>query len=94
MAAARSRVANAPVASPRFTLYPLRPGALYVNFGFWDVVTDRAPSDEYVKELQTFTRERLAQHDLHSHARAGVAPVIDPRFARNVQQREIGRAHV
>jgi FAD/FMN-containing dehydrogenase len=34
---------RAPVASPRFTLYPLRPGTLYVNFGFWDVVTDRAP---------------------------------------------------
>ncbi len=27
------------------------------------VVTDRAPSDEYVKELQDFTRERLAQHE-------------------------------
>ena len=27
------------------------------------VVTDRAASDEFVKELQTFTRERLAQHE-------------------------------
>jgi acetyl-CoA synthetase len=27
------------------------------------VVTDRAPSDDYVKELQTFTRDRLAQHE-------------------------------
>ena len=27
------------------------------------VVTDRAPSDAYVKELQDFTRERLAQHE-------------------------------
>ena len=27
------------------------------------VVTDRAPSDAFVKELQTFTRERLAQHE-------------------------------
>ena len=27
------------------------------------VVTDREPSDAYVKELQTFTRERLAQHE-------------------------------
>jgi acetyl-CoA synthetase len=27
------------------------------------VVTDRAASDEYVKELQDFTRERLAQHE-------------------------------
>jgi FAD/FMN-containing dehydrogenase len=30
----------------RFSLYPMRPGALYVNFGFWDVVRkpgERAP---------------------------------------------------
>jgi FAD/FMN-containing dehydrogenase len=26
-----------------FTLYPLEPGALYVNFGFWDVVSRRQP---------------------------------------------------
>jgi len=26
----------------RFCLYPLRPGALYVNFGFWDVVRTSA----------------------------------------------------
>ena len=25
-------------ASQRFPLYPLKPGTLYVNFGFWDVV--------------------------------------------------------
>ncbi len=31
------------------------------------VVTDRAPSDDYVKELQTFTRERLAQHEFPRH---------------------------
>jgi FAD/FMN-containing dehydrogenase len=34
---------RAPAASHSFTLYPLRPGALYVNFGFWDVVKDRVP---------------------------------------------------
>jgi FAD/FMN-containing dehydrogenase len=28
-------------AADRFPLYPLRPGALYVNFGFWDVVRTR-----------------------------------------------------
>jgi FAD/FMN-containing dehydrogenase len=32
---------RAPAASHPFTLYPLRPGATYVNFGFWDVVLDR-----------------------------------------------------
>ena len=27
-----------PAPDARFTLYPLEPGSLYVNFGFWDVV--------------------------------------------------------
>jgi len=27
----------------RFTLYPLAPGTIYVNFGFWDVVSGPAP---------------------------------------------------
>jgi FAD/FMN-containing dehydrogenase len=31
-----------PAAEPRFTLYPLTPGALHVNFGFWDTVHSRA----------------------------------------------------
>ncbi len=29
-----------PVTAPPTPLYPLRSGAIYVNFGFWDVVTD------------------------------------------------------
>jgi len=29
---------RASAAADRFPLYPLRPGALYVNFGFWDVL--------------------------------------------------------
>ena len=28
-----------------FTLYPMKPGVLYVNFGFWDVVSRRQPFD-------------------------------------------------
>jgi FAD/FMN-containing dehydrogenase len=32
---------RAPVADAQFTLYPLAPGSLYVNFGFWDVVETR-----------------------------------------------------
>jgi FAD/FMN-containing dehydrogenase len=36
---------KAPPASERFPLYPLKPDALYVNFGFWDVVRDRAPRE-------------------------------------------------
>jgi hypothetical protein len=30
-----------PDAGAAFTLYPLTPGTVYVNFGFWDVVTTR-----------------------------------------------------
>ena len=32
---------RAPGGAPRATLYPLEPGRLYVNFGFWDVVESR-----------------------------------------------------
>jgi FAD/FMN-containing dehydrogenase len=32
---------RAPAAGPAFALYPLAPGATYVNFGFWDVVHER-----------------------------------------------------
>jgi hypothetical protein len=32
---------RAPAGSRVFPLYPLAPGAIYVNFGFWDVVADR-----------------------------------------------------
>jgi len=32
---------RAPQAAPQFTLYPVTPGALYVNFGFWDTVHSR-----------------------------------------------------
>jgi acetyl-CoA synthetase len=31
------------------------------------VVTDRAPSDEFVTELQNFTREKLSQHEFPRH---------------------------
>ena len=34
---------HAPPASERFPLYPLKADALYVNFGFWDVVQGREP---------------------------------------------------
>jgi len=36
---------RAPEGSGDFTLYPLEAGALYVNFGFWDVVEDRSPHE-------------------------------------------------
>ena len=31
------------------------------------IVTDRSPSDEFVDELKTFTRERLSQHEFPRH---------------------------
>jgi FAD/FMN-containing dehydrogenase len=34
---------RSPAGAPPFTLYPLRPGALYVNFGFWDRLESAAP---------------------------------------------------
>ncbi len=34
---------RAPAAAAPFTLYALRPGTPYINFGFWDVVRDREP---------------------------------------------------
>jgi len=34
---------RAPASAPRATLYPIEPGRLYVNFGFWDVVEFREP---------------------------------------------------
>jgi FAD/FMN-containing dehydrogenase len=36
---------RSPDAATRFTLYPVRPGALYVNFGFWDTVHSRQPHE-------------------------------------------------
>ena len=32
---------RAPAGAPRATLYPIEPGKIYVNFGFWDVVESR-----------------------------------------------------
>ena len=34
---------GAPAADAYFPLYPLRPGRMYINFGFWDVVREREP---------------------------------------------------
>jgi FAD/FMN-containing dehydrogenase len=34
-----------PPGSPPFTLYPMRPDTLYVNFGFWDVLRTREPHE-------------------------------------------------
>jgi len=34
---------RAPDPQARFVLYPLKSGVLYINFGFWDVITDPQP---------------------------------------------------
>src|SRR5437879_2815117 len=41
-------------ARARFALYPLRPATVYINFGFWDVVTDRVsrPSGYYNRKVE------------------------------------------
>ena len=45
---------SASEASARFALYPLRPATVYINFGFWDVVTDRVsrPSGYYNRKVE------------------------------------------
>ena len=37
---------RAPAAAARFTLYPVTPGQLYVNFGFWDTVHSRVAHEQ------------------------------------------------
>jgi FAD/FMN-containing dehydrogenase len=46
---------RAPADLPRFTLYPLEPGALYVNFGFWDRVRSRVahPRGHFNRLIET-----------------------------------------
>jgi FAD/FMN-containing dehydrogenase len=49
-----------PAASAATPLYPLRAGTLYVNFGFWDVVTDAVARPEgYRNRMIERTVERL-----------------------------------
>ncbi len=59
---------RAPAVAPAFTLYPLRPGALYVNFGFWDVVNDRVrrPPGYRNRLIETRVRELGGLKSLYS----------------------------
>ena len=51
---------RASAGADRFCLYPLQPGALYVNFGFWDVVRTSAEySDGYFNRLVEHEVEAL-----------------------------------
>jgi acetyl-CoA synthetase len=47
------------------------------------IVTDRAPDDDFVKELQNYTRERLAQHEFPRHI----------EFASELPKTPAGKVH-
>ena len=57
-----------PAGSPSFTLYPLRTGAIYVNFGFWDVVNDRVarPPGWRNRKIEARVRELSGLKSLYS----------------------------
>ena len=59
---------RAPATPHLFTLYPLRPGALYVNFGFWDVVRDRVrrPPGYRNQMIEERVRALAGQKSLYS----------------------------
>ena len=50
---------------PRFPLFPLEPGRLYVNFGFWDRV-DLAPSQDPSHHNRAIEHEVLRLHGIKS----------------------------
>ena len=59
---------RAPAGSPSFTLYPLRTGTTYVNFGFWDVVNDRVarPPGYRNRKVEARVRELQGLKSLYS----------------------------
>jgi FAD/FMN-containing dehydrogenase len=59
---------RAPASAPAFTLYPLEPGRLYVNFGFWDVVSEHTarPRGHRNRLIETKVRELGGMKSLYS----------------------------
>jgi FAD/FMN-containing dehydrogenase len=59
---------RAPDPEAVFTLYPLTPGATYVNFGFWDVVAsrDRRPAGFCNRSIERKVRELGGIKSLYS----------------------------
>ncbi|WP_232467726.1 FAD-binding oxidoreductase [Bordetella genomosp. 9] len=57
-----------PASQPSFTLYPVRPGRLYVNFGFWDVVYSRQalPAGHYNRLIELEVMRRGGIKSLYS----------------------------
>ena len=50
---------RAPPSSGPFTLYPLRPGAIYINFGLWDIV--RTHSQQPPAHLNRLIERKVAE---------------------------------
>jgi len=61
---------KAPPANVRFPLYPLAPDALYINFGFWDVVRDKKPRPRgfYNRKIERKVSELGGIKSLYSEA--------------------------
>jgi FAD/FMN-containing dehydrogenase len=59
---------RASAAGVRFPLYPLRPGTVFINFGFWDTVTDRAahPPGFYNRKVERKVAECGGLKSLYS----------------------------
>jgi FAD/FMN-containing dehydrogenase len=54
----------------RFPLYPLEPGTLYVNFGFWDVIRERTPRTDghYNRMVEAQVRQLGGIKSLYSES--------------------------
>jgi FAD/FMN-containing dehydrogenase len=59
---------RAPDPGASFTLYPMRPGTAYVNFGFWDVILDREsrPPGFYNRKIERKVAELGGIKSLYS----------------------------
>jgi FAD/FMN-containing dehydrogenase len=59
---------KAPDARSAFTLYPLRAGGAYINFGFWDVIIDREahPRGYYNRKIEREVAELGGIKSLYS----------------------------
>ena len=54
--------------SASYPLYPMTPGKLYVNFGFWDVVSTDHEDGYFDKKVEAKVRELQGKKSLYSNA--------------------------
>lgn len=54
--------------SASFPLYPMDPGTLYVNFGFWDVVKTEYEDGYFNKKIEARVRELQGKKSLYSNS--------------------------